>query len=98
MDFYVLRFFREIQKGSPLEGVSMRLIITFGYKKKKRTDFSGRNPFLGFISYNKIRYLYFKILIRIYQSKAPRTLEPLSQYSTSIPVFKYFSGFTDCQK
>ena len=25
--------------------------------------------------------LYFKILTRIYQSKAPRTLEPFSQYS-----------------
>ena len=85
MDFYVLRFFREIRNGSPLEGVSMRL--TFGYKKKKGQIFQRRNPFLRFISYNKIRYLYFKILIRIYQSKAPRTLEPLSQYSTSIPAY-----------
>ena len=85
MDFYVLRFFREIQKGSPQEGVSMRL--TVGYKKKKGQIFQRRNPFFRFISYNKIRFLYFKILIRIYQSKVPRTLEPLSQYSTSIPAY-----------
>ena len=83
--FLCFAFFREIQKGSPLEGVSMRL--TVGYKKKKRTDFSVSKSVLRFISYNKIRYLYFKILIRIYQSKAPRTLEPLSQYSTSIPAY-----------
>ena len=83
--FLCFAFFREIQKGSPLEGVSIRL--TVGYKKKKRTDFSVSKSVLRFISYNKIRYLYFKILIRIYQSKAPRTLEPLSQYSTSIPAY-----------
>ena len=78
--------FREIQKGSPLEGVSLRL--TVGYKKKKKGQiFQRRNRFLLFISHNKIRYLYFKILIRIYQSKAPRTLEQFSQYSTSLRAY-----------
>ena len=53
----------------------------------KRGRNQRRNPFSLFISYNKIRYLYFKILIRIYQSKAPRTLEQFSQYSTSLRAY-----------
>ena len=84
--FICFAFFREIQKGSLLGEVSIRLIV--GYKKKKKTkslgffienppwvqNFQRRNPFLLFIFYYKIRNLYFKILIWIYQSKAPRTL------------------------
>ena len=94
-------FFREIPKGSILGGVSMWL--TVGSKKKKISFgffngnppqgkiFQRRNPFFVFHFYCKIRNMYSKILLRIYKSKEPRTLEPLSKYSTSIR--SYFGLF-----
>ena len=96
--FICFAFFREIQKGSLLEGVSMRL--TVGYKKKKKIAldflivihledrlFSVEIRFCFSFFTKKMRNLYFKILIWIYQLKAPRTLEPFSQYSTSIRTY-----------
>ena len=64
--FICFAFFREIQKGSLLGGVSMRL--TVGYKKKKNSfgfffnppwgqNFQRQNPFLLFIFYYKIQNL-----------------------------------------
>ena len=87
--FICFAFFWEIQKGSLLGGVSMRL--TVGYKKKK-------NSFGFFLIHLEDRifsveirfcfsFFITKSEIWIYQSKAPRTLEPFSRYSSSIRTY-----------
>ena len=85
MDFYVLRFFREIQKGSPLEGVSMRLIITFGYKKKKRTDFSASKSVfaLYFLQQNPIS------LFQNFNPDLP--IESTQNFRAAFPIFYKYS-------
>ena len=83
MDFYVLRFFREIQKGSPLEGVSMRL--TFGYKKKKRTDFSASKSVfaLYFLQQNPIS------LFQNFNPDLP--IESSQNFRAAFPIFYKYS-------
>ena len=88
--FICSAFFWEIQKGSLLGGVSMRL--TVGYKKKKNSfGFFKSNPPWGQNFSVEIRFCFIffitKSEIWIYQSKAPRTLKPFSQYSTSIRTY-----------
>ena len=85
MDFYVLRFFREIQKGSPLEGVSMKLIITFGYKKKKRTDFSASKSVFGlhFLQQNPIS------LFQNFNPDLP--IESTQNFRAAFPIFYKYS-------
>ena len=77
MDFHVLRFSGKSKK----ENEKKIYIYQLGIFNE--------NPPWGQIFSVEIRFcfsfftanLYFKILIRIYQSKAPRTLVPFSQYS-----------------
>ena len=84
--FKCFEFFREIHKGSLLGGVSMRL--TVGYKKKKKNSLIHLEDRIFSV---EIRFCFSffitKSEIWIYQSKAPRTLEPFSRYSTSIRTY-----------
>ena len=93
MNFHVLRFSGKSKKDL-FQEVSMLLAV--GYKKKKNiyiyilardfewkstleTDFSASKSVFAF--HFLLQICISKFLTRIYQSKAPRTLEPFSQYS-----------------
>ena len=77
MDFHVLRFSGKSKK----ENEKKYIYISSGFLMEIHLGdrfFSVEIRFcFSFLTAN----LYFKILTRIYQSKAPRTLEPFSQYS-----------------
>ena len=77
MDFHVLRFSGKSKK----ENEKKYIYISSGFLMEIHLGdrfFSVEIRFcFSFFTAN----LYFKILTRIYQSKAPRTLEPFSQYS-----------------
>ena len=77
MDFHVLRFSGKSKK----ENEKKYTYISSGFLMEIHLGdrfFSVEICFcFSFFTAN----LYFKILTRIYQSKAPRTLEPFSQYS-----------------
>ena len=77
MDFHVLRFSGKSKK----ENEKKYTYISSGFLMEIHLGdrfFSVEIRFcFSFLTAN----LYFKILTRIYQSKAPRTLEPFSQYS-----------------
>ena len=92
LDFYFLRFSGKLKKDLSLLGGAMRLTVGYRTKKKIRARFFKRKPWGQTFSASEsffafhflLQNMYFKILIWIYRSKAPRTLKPFFQCSTSI--------------
>ena len=82
-EFLCFAFFREIQKGSPLRGVSLRL--TVGYKKKKRTDFSASKSVfaLHFLQQNPLS------LFQNFNPDLP--IESTQNFRAVFPIFHKFT-------
>ena len=82
-EFLCFAFFREIQKGSPLRGVSLRL--TVGYKKKKRTDLSASKSVfaLHFLQQNPLS------LFQNFNPDLP--IESTQNFRAVFPIFHKFT-------